>query len=665
MVRRLLVRGGLRVHEIDEDHGLQLHNLVVRFLEVLVHQPLDHEVEGALVLPVDEAIPEHPLALVHPHLAEVLHLRQRFPLAYAHALEHLRDVAHVEGVVRFRWGGEEVLHHRGVHVQDPPNHRRHLRRDVAGERREERADHRGEDPRQRFVVERRDEDQVEHAGVAIRDVVLPPSRRAHRGEVVDVHQRTEIPALAIVPPEAERRLHHRLPQDFDRRLRAVLLLHGHVQVVDHDQGLAVHRRPEHALAPAIQLRVDQVLHLRTPRLGRKPHKDRHVGILVHRQQLLLHVRSLASPRRSAEEELDFVRDAVADDVLVAHGVRGLDQQRVRLRRVRDLLVGNRLHPTFPVEAVHVPHEVEDQSPVWQRWVYFLEGLRVVHLVCEQFLQELGEQRLGLRRACGAARERDREDCVAVDHGDDVLRGDLRRGDVRLVLHEVLVLQRVPDQAHVQEQKTLHQVLVQRRRHHRALRLHVLDAGRQQPVGHFDHLALLRVGHEGWQPLRDELVHQVLKPHQVRLAVHHAVAGDGGRTGHLHVHRLDHDPHVRRHRDDFARSQTQLLVLVHHGVHVLDPNRVHRPVKHEPLPLVGLVPRELAEQNRDHAVRPLVTDLVEAAVEVAGRNALGIQPELVNNLARVHVAGIREVRQRLLQSEHLCGLPRVRQTDDHE
>ena len=38
-----------------------------------------------------------------------------------------------------------------------------------------------------------------------------------------------------------------------------LLLHGHVEVVDHDHAGAAHGRPIDALAPALQLCVHQIL----------------------------------------------------------------------------------------------------------------------------------------------------------------------------------------------------------------------------------------------------------------------------------------------------------------------------------------------------------------------------------------------------------------------
>ncbi len=54
---------------------------------------------------------------------------------------------------------------------------------------------------------------------------------------------------------------HPLPEQLDRRLGAVDLQRGHVEVVDEDDALHAHRRAVDALAPLVQLVVDDVLDL--------------------------------------------------------------------------------------------------------------------------------------------------------------------------------------------------------------------------------------------------------------------------------------------------------------------------------------------------------------------------------------------------------------------
>ena len=61
-----------------------------------------------------------------------------------------------------------------------------------------------------------------------------------------------------------------------------------------------------------------------------------------------------------------------------------------------------------------------------------------------------------------------------------------------------------------------------------------------------------------------------------------VGTDGGGRGHLQVHGLEHEVGGGGQLDDLAAHQAQLLVVVQHRVHVLDPDGVHRPVKQQPL-----------------------------------------------------------------------------------
>ena len=49
--------------------------------------------------------------------------------------------------------------------------------------------------------------------------------------------------------------------------------------------------------------------------------------------------------------------------------------------------------------------------------------------------------------------------------------------------------------------------------------------------------------------------------------------------------------------------SDLLVVVEHGVHVLDPDGVDRSVEHDPLAVERHVPRVLAERRRQHAFTP--------------------------------------------------------------
>ena len=63
--------------------------------------------------------------------------------------------------------------------------------------------------------------------------------------------------LSVIPvPNVEP-----LPQQFNGRLRTVLLLGRHVQVVDEDHAFLAHGRSEHTLATPVKLGHDDVLRL--------------------------------------------------------------------------------------------------------------------------------------------------------------------------------------------------------------------------------------------------------------------------------------------------------------------------------------------------------------------------------------------------------------------
>mmetsp|Transcript_35153 Transcript_35153/g.59176 ORF Transcript_35153/g.59176 Transcript_35153/m.59176 type:complete len:211 (-) Transcript_35153:681-1313(-) len=111
---------------------------------------------------------------------------------------------------------------------------------------------------------------------------------------------------------------------------------------------------------------------------------------------------------------------------------------------------------------------------------------------------------------------------------------------------------------------------------------------------------------------------------MRLQVHHAAARDGRRGGHREVVHLEDHVHVGAHGDDLGVGQAQLLVVVQHRVHVLDPDGIHGPVEHEPLLVGSGVLTELAHVAGQHAVRPLVRGLVEVAVKLAHGDGLGVE-----------------------------------------
>jgi hypothetical protein len=121
---------------------------------------------------------------------------------------------------------------------------------------------------------------------------------------------------------------------------------------------------------------------------------------------------------------------------------------------------------------------------------------------------------------------------------------------------------------------------------------------------------------------------------------------------------------RGHGDDLARVQAQLLVVVQHGVHVLDPNRVHGAVQHHPLAVRALVLRAAAVHDGQDAVLPLVRLRVVLPVELPHRDRLRVH-HFVLALHLALLAALRHQRQRARQDAVRLRLARKRLPDDHQ
>ena len=86
--------------------------------------------------------------------------------------------------------------------------------------------------------------------------VTTTARRSHGTAKIDVNQVAELADRLAVVPAAEV---HPLAEELDGRLRAEHLERRHVQVVDEEDEVLAERGAEDALAPLVQLRVDEVL----------------------------------------------------------------------------------------------------------------------------------------------------------------------------------------------------------------------------------------------------------------------------------------------------------------------------------------------------------------------------------------------------------------------
>mmetsp|Transcript_24736 Transcript_24736/g.57478 ORF Transcript_24736/g.57478 Transcript_24736/m.57478 type:complete len:205 (+) Transcript_24736:2140-2754(+) len=189
----------LRIHKVSKDDRLKLHNLVEGPLEVLVHLALAKIVEPHVILLHCKAILEDTLTLMQPNSAQVVDLGKRLSRTLANALEHFGDISHVEGVMRLRRSGQQLLQHGGVNLKGRRHGSTSHRHHISGHDRQELVDNSREDSPQAFFIERNDKDQIVPARVAVRDVVLATARWTHRSQEVQINELSELPAFAIVP----------------------------------------------------------------------------------------------------------------------------------------------------------------------------------------------------------------------------------------------------------------------------------------------------------------------------------------------------------------------------------------------------------------------------------------------------------------------------------
>mmetsp|Transcript_7569 Transcript_7569/g.17978 ORF Transcript_7569/g.17978 Transcript_7569/m.17978 type:complete len:269 (+) Transcript_7569:5018-5824(+) len=114
--------------------------------------------------------------------------------------------------------------------------------------------------------------------------------------------------------------------------------------------------------------------------------------------------------------------------------------------------------------------------------------------------------------------------------------------------------------------------------------------------------LLDVVRQGEQPrVHDRLPAQV----RVRLQEHDAHTGHSRWRGIVQVPNLEQHRSHRRQLNDLATVQAQFLVVVKHGVHVLDPDGIHGPIKNRPLVVIVLLGLESTHDPASKAVCPLL------------------------------------------------------------
>ena len=182
------------------------------------------------------------------------------------------------------------------------------------------------DPREGSVVELAHRDEVEVAKKPRGDWVSAAARRTHRRRELHVDELSHRELRPIVPSLVI----HKLTEELDGRLRAVLLQLGHVQIVDEDDRALANRWPEDTLTALIELRVDDVLNLVGARLRRE--RALHVlklGLILLVQGLF-DVHRLTRARRAAKQHVFPVGDQQIEEEPVPDRVDGGDDDVLKL-----------------------------------------------------------------------------------------------------------------------------------------------------------------------------------------------------------------------------------------------------------------------------------------------------------------------------------------------
>mmetsp|Transcript_439 Transcript_439/g.1392 ORF Transcript_439/g.1392 Transcript_439/m.1392 type:complete len:420 (+) Transcript_439:6123-7382(+) len=363
------------------------------------------------------------------------------------------------------------------------------------------------------------------------------------------------------------------------------------------------------------------------------------------------VDGFARARRTRHHDVLVLEDQRVEQVRVADGIRRRNDE-LRERRGRVVFVGRHgLHPLDPLALLRVVQVVEDEAGLGQ---LVLGGVHP-HEMPDPDVHLLSP--VDVHGATHAPNKREDEDGLhLVADPLDVL------GRLGLVAFPVVVRRELA--VHEIEQR-IQQRTVDGRKGLREVLPHDAARGREVRVEERQQRNFVARSETLREALQPRLEYGV-EPQRPRLHVDHAAPRDGRGRRDGQVLGLEHHRHRVRQRHDFARRQTELLVVVEHGVHVLDPDRVDGAVEEHPLQIGRLVLDAEPHDVRKDAVLPLVRVLVEHAVQLAHLDRFRIQVvDLDAFVLDALFSVVLQVRQRSLQRPDVGGLAAARRAHDHE
>mmetsp|Transcript_120675 Transcript_120675/g.385300 ORF Transcript_120675/g.385300 Transcript_120675/m.385300 type:complete len:585 (+) Transcript_120675:5572-7326(+) len=465
---------------------------------------------------------------------------------------------------------------------------------------------------------------------ALRDERSATAGRSHSGHHdhirdVELLQLLAVEPTAVVVP---------LPNELDGRLCAVVLLDGHVQVVDEEHHLLARGRPVDAAAALLELGVNEVLEL--------------VHVCLRRKVDVCALEVLRRALREPQRDVDTLASACwarAKHMLVLQHqeLEAIHQSHRVDRRNHDLLVTRPtwhfvsrkgFHPRDPLLRLRVVEVVEQgatQVKVHKfdplhRWERYVRGeLALVDLLAQLHGEDAPDivRERGPAGSVGAPAQRPQQ-------AEKEQRANARLELCNLFLESRSGSQLVrPELDKVAIQKSeqgLDEVVVLGLHDLLQLLSHKCQGRRDDLLAQLREL-LANGGLEG-EGLRQDLQPRVEKGQVAEtlwLHVDHSTPRHRCRRGNLEILDFELHPHLLGQGNNLAANEAQLLVVIEDGVHAFDPERVHRTIEHDPMVVgAGRIPDGVADLLRSHAVGPLPRHVVEGAVELILCDGLRIQ-----------------------------------------
>ena len=464
-----------------------------------------------------------------------------------------------------------------------------------------------------------------------------------------------------------------LPQNLNRGLGTVLLDFRHIQVINKDYNLVSETSPEDTRAAFVEPSINDILHLIAGCLGGETDFNRLVRLifvacvqLVHED--VLNVDRLSSTRRADKERGDLVVDTELLDVAVSHGVDRGDNNLLRLRvasEVIDFVFVYIGHPVLPLSTLNVIEVIVDQASIEFRWQDLLvawEFREVFKATFQDFLKVHVNWTSELRVASDAERP---------DGGEEEHVVHLSSGRAFVqIFGETRIVEMLQKSA-PEPEESLHDTLVIRGGRLSALATDIVDQGLYHNLNklfNVQHLGILLLLFVVVEVRREGVLPGLIQgppAYLSRLQVDHTASRYCGRRRLLQVHRLEHHIHVVRHLNDFSAHQAELLVVIEHGVHVLNPDGIDGSIEDKPaLILVTHAVRHGTVEHRKNAILPIVGDFIILAVQLAHRDRLRVQ--LVDDrLALIHQASGVQVVLSSLEYLHAACFTGEGISDHHE